>query len=51
MADEDNTCSDDEPQLSEQALLALQEFYAERGQLVTTPNGLPDLEENWASAI
>ena len=51
MADENDTCGDDDkPQLSEHALLALQEFYAEHMQLVTAiPNGSSDLDENWVS--
>lgn len=46
-----NTCSDEEPQLSEHTLLALQEFYAECMQLGTNPTttGLSEFEENWAS--
>ena len=46
-----NTCSDDEPQLSEHTLLALQEFYTERMQLCANPTGLSEIEENWASAV
>lgn len=49
MADVVNTCSDsdDEPQLSEHTLLALQEFYAERMQLGANPSGFCEPEEDW----